>query len=456
MTKKIMVAAVFTMIFSLLIPTLVRADIKLKVAVVNPSSTEKQTTPVKFDLPKGMGPDDVIDAEDMELGYDFEKDTYYVYKMVTLAPSEKKILEVRLRDVWAIPEKKIDFLKKHTGSLEKRLKKTKHFKVGSTLAGRIIERLDKISKTRKKQALGINERINLYYENMGILDEITEDIGMLENLVIDIGGIVEDRVEIPETMAVSVAEEKAGHKKPVELKIKVLNPSKEKEQITSVKYTLPLEVTPRHMVDSDGLDMGYDFSKEGFYVYKSEVPLKPGEEKVFIVKIKDIWRIQEVEIKALDSHTNNLMLLLKETEHYGQGKLIADKIEENLNEITETQALEVEVAKHIAHYRENTVRLDDAQKYVNQLEKIVTQSGYTSGVTIAWAEKLKGGGPQAQRQRGYEGISLIAKSIFKGKAPTVATTWKIIFTILGFVAIVGGTFYALWYIQEQKRAKDKE
>ena len=453
MIRKIIVAVMLAIILPLLIPALARADIKLKVAVVNPSSTEEQTTPVKFDLPKGMGPDDIIDTEDMELGYDFDKDTYYVYKMVTLAPSEKKVLEVRLKDAWAIPDKEISFLKSHTGALEKNLKVTKHYRVGVTLSRKITERLDAISKAQKKPALGMNERINLYYENMGILDEVKEDIGMLENLVIDIGGIVEERVEIPETMAVSVAEEEADYKKPVELKIKVSNPSRRKKQVASLRHALPLEVTPRHVVDTGGLDMGYDFSKEGFYVYKSEVPLEPTEEKVFIVKIKDIWRIPEVEIEALDSHTSNLMLLLKGTERYKQGKLIADKIENNLSEITETQAMEVAAAKHIAYYRENTGLLEDAQKYAGQLEKVVTQSGYTSGVTIAWAEKFKGGGPQVQRQRGYEGISLIAKSIFKGKAPTVATTWKVIFGILAFVAVVGGTFYALWYLQTRRREK---
>ena len=452
MIRKIIVA----IILSLLVSTQVYADIKLKVAVVNPSSTEEQTTPVRFDLPKGMGFDDIVDAADMELGYDFDKDTYYVYKTVTLAPSEKKVLEVRLKDVWAIPEKEIDFLKEHTAALEKRLKKTKHFEVGATLAGRITERLDAMSKAQKQTGLGISERINLHYENMAVMDEIKEDIGMLENLVIDIGGIVEDRVEIPETMAISVDEEKAGYKKPVELKIKISNPSRNKEQVASVRHALPLEITPRHVVDTDGLDVGYDFSKEGFYVYKSEVPLKPGEEKVFIVKIKDIWIIPAVEIEALDSHTNNLMLLIKDTEQHDQGKSIADKIEENLNKITETQAMDVGAAKHIAYYRENTELFEDAQKYVGQLEKIVTQSGYTSGVTITWAEKLKGGGPQVQRQRGYEGVSLVAESIFKGKAPTVATTWKIIFGILLFVAVIGGTFYAMWYIQTRNRTKDKK
>jgi len=442
-----------------LFPASARADIQLKVAVVNPSTTEEQTTPVRFNLPKGMGPEDVLDAQDMEVGYDFEKGSYYVYKMVTLKPSEKKVLEVSLRDIWAIPEEEINFLKDHTLALEKKLKNTKHYGVGYTLAGKITKKLKEVFESEKKPTAGMSERINLYYENLGIMDEVKEDIGMLENLVIDIGGIVENRVQIPETLAISVAEKEADYKEPVELTVKVVNPSKTKKQVASVKHALPFEVTPRHVINAGGLDVGYDFSREGFYVYKSEVMLKPGEEKIFIIKMKDIWRVPEVEIEALDSHTNNLMLLLEETEHYDQGKALADKIEENLDEINETQALEAAVAKHIAYFRENTKLLEEAEEYLGQLEKIVTRAGVAAGVTIAQAERVEGGGAEVQRPRGYEGISYVAKTIFKGKSPTVATTWKIIFGILIFVAIVGASFYGLWFAQNQakkRKAKDEE
>jgi len=452
MIRKIVIAATILPVFIfILLLSPAAADIKLKVAVVNPSATEEQTTPVRFNLPKGMGPEDVVDAQDMELGYDFDKNVYYVYKMVTLKPSEKKVLEVALKDIWAIPETEINFLNEHTAALLKKLKKTKHFNVGNSLAEKITEKLNMISKAEKQPTGGMNERINIYYENIGLMDNAKEDIGMLENLVIDIGGIVENRVEIPETLAVSVAEKEAELKEPVELRIKVVNPSKAKEQTAVVRHALPLEITPRHVVDTDGLDIGYDFSKESFYVYKSEVLLKPGEEKVFIVKIKDIWRIPDVEIEAMDSHKDNLMLLLDGSEHYNQGKALADKIEESLDEINTTQSKETTPAKHIAYFRDNTELLENAEEYLAQLEKVVTRAGVAAGVTIAQAEKAEGGGPEVQRQRGYEGVSLIAKSIFKGKAPTVATTWKIIFGILILIAIIGSTFYALWYIQARKR-----
>ena len=97
--------------------------------------------------------------------------------------------------------------------------------------------------------------------------------------------------------------------------------------------------------------------------------------------------------------------------------------------------------------------MNETKKYVAQLEKIVSQSGATPGVTIARAERLKGGGPEVRRPSGYEGIAFIAESIFRGRAPTAATTWKVIFIILGFVGISGGLFFVLWYVQVKRREK---
>ena len=60
---------------------------------------------------------------------------------------------------------------------------------------------------------------------------------------------------------------------------------------------------------------------------------------------------------------------------------------------------------------------------------------------------------KATKTKGYEGLDVIAQSIFKGKAPTIATTWKVIFTIIGFIGIIAAFFFGLWYIQSKKKVK---
>ncbi len=431
-------------------------DIKLKVAVVNPSETEEQTTPVRYDLPKGITPEDITDIGTMDLNYDFAKAGYYLYKVVKLKPSERVVLEIHLRDVWLVPQKELDFLKSHTKELAAKLEKTKHAKTGATLAKKIIDQLDEMTKKEANQNMTIGEHINLYYENMGILIDVKNDIGMLENLVLDVGGIVESRVQVPSTLAVPIQPNYVGRSDIVEMTIRASNPSKTAKQVTNVKYVLPAEVAPRYVVDKGDLEMGYDFPKQSFYVYKDSVILDPGEVKTFVIKIADIWRIPGVETDALKTHTANLMLLLKGTDYFAQAGPIADRITREIDDIKRTQSLKASPAEHIAYYRKNLIAMAEVKSLVSQLEKLVSQSGASVGVTIRDAEAMKGGGEKEKRARGYAGIDYIVQSIFKGKAPTVATTWKMIYMILAFMAILTALFFALWYNQAKRLRKREE
>lgn len=454
MIRKMIIAVVLTLSVLLFIPPTIYADIKLKVAVVNPSTTESQTTPIRYDLPKGLLPTDITDIGQMELKYDFEKGNYYLSKVVKLKPAEKLVLEIRIRDVWMIPQKEIDFLKNHTKALTASLAKTKHSKTGNALAKKIIDRLDDISKKQSDQNLTMAEHINLYYENVTVLGEVKEDIGMLENLVIDVGGIVEERVKVPSTLALPVKTDETGQAARVELVVKASNPSKTTKQPVDIRFMLPEEVSPRYITDRGDLELGYDFSKQAFYVYKNKVMLNPSETKNFVIKIMDIWQIPPVEIDALRAHTDNLMLLLSGTEYAAQAKTIADRIAQELKEIGAAQDLKVSADEHIGYFRKNRKLLAEAKNSVSQLEKLAVQSGASPGVTIKEAEVQKGGGPKERRPRGYEGIDYIVKSIFRGKAPSPATTWKIIFSIVGFIGILSALFFFLWYTQI-RRSQDK-
>ncbi len=420
------------------------ADIKLKVLVVNPSPNEVKDVDVRYDLPKEVTEADVVDVGDMNLGYDFDTERYYVYKSVKLKPGEKRLFEVTLKDIWSIPKKKIDFLRKHVSSLLKKLDETKHYDVGRKLFFKINKRLSEIEDNQKETILTTKERMDRYYEDLALLKEVMEDIGMFENLVLDVGGIVEDRVDVPKIMAVSVGPEKEETDKVVTLKVRAYNPSTVKKDI-DVRYYLPKEVLPRYIVENGGLDVSYDFKKGVFYVHREKIPLAPHEEKLFELRIKDIWFIPEVDIASLKAHTKNLMLLIKGTEFEQQGQPIADKIFANLEVIVKRQSEDVPFEKHIAFYYENEELFEKTKDLVAQLEKIVNQSGASVGVTIVKAERIRGGGHQVRRIKGYEGVVLIAKSIFRGKAPTIATTWKIIWLIIVFLGIISGAFFALQY-----------
>jgi hypothetical protein len=42
---------------------------------------------------------------------------------------------------------------------------------------------------------------------------------------------------------------------------------------------------------------------------------------------------------------------------------------------------------------------------------------------------------------------MISKSIFRGKAPDTGTSWRIIWIIVSFLAVVSFLFFILWWVQ---------
>jgi hypothetical protein len=261
-------------------------------------------------------------------------------------------------------------------------------------------------------------------------------------------------VQVPTTLAVPLnAREMPSDKDIIELRVKVSNPSEKGKQTTDVKYILPSEITPRYIMDRDSLDMAYDFGKECFYLYKDNVELAPSESKEFVVKVKDIWKVSDVELDALKKHTDNIMLLLKDTDYASRAKLAAERIDSTISRIRKTQALKASASEHIAYYRDNIKLLQEAKNEIAELERLVSQRGITAGITVKWPEDKFGGGTKSTKAKGFEGLDIIAQSIFKGKAPTIATTWKVIFAIIAFIGIIAALFFTLWYIQSRKRAK---
>ena len=446
---------IFLIILMALSATAHAADtIKLKMAVVNPSDTLKQTTPVKYDLPKGIQPEHIVDKGDMEIGYDFKKGNYYVHQKITLEPAERKVIQIILRDIWVIPINELQFLRDHTVGLYERLEGTEHGEVGKDLQNQIESCLNEMEKTQIESSLNAREKMNTFYENKVSLDNCKENIGMLENLVLDVGGIVEDRVKVPETMTVSVPDWRGiGPWETLEMKITAANPFPDKEMRTSIRRILPKEVTPKTIIDADGLDVTYDFDSECFRVEDKELVLKPAETKNFTVKIKDIWRVPDVELGAQEAHTKNLTLLLTDTVFNDEAQSLSREIYFDLDHIRTSQNLKVPPPEHIAYFRDNLTKLDEIKKKVAKLEKMTTQSGSTPGVTIAKAERVEGAADEVKRPKGYEGVDIVAKTIFRGKAPEPATTWKIIFTIIGFVGLMSLIFVAIWRAQLKRTKK---
>jgi len=465
MRKFIFFLFLFLTLSAMRYPLYAAGTVKLKMIVANPSATEIKTVPVKTYLPKGINPEDISDKGKFEIGYDFDKSLYYAYQEVTLNPNESLTLELSMQDIWVIPQEEINSLKDHTQKIVSSLKNTEFYDQAKILGESVVSRLDKITEIQASSQANTEQGISNYEASSAVLKEAKKDVGVLEDMVLESGGLTGIGSEGLIGEAASAAEPiKAQYtdldiKKLGTVKFKIgLSNSSGKEADIPLKYYLPVEVKPEYIVDKGGLDAGYDYERGVQYVYKDKVKLAPKEKKEFTIEIKDIWMIPQQQISVLKAHTEKLMGILADSKYKEPAKYLAAKIIFSLDNITSTQNnVNVSVERRIGDYRENLRKFDKARKDTSKLEKLVIQSGGSAGLTVAEGQNSEVVNYKLERTvlRGAKGMELISKSIFHGKAPNVTTSWRIIWVIIGFLAVVSFLFFILWWTQIKVSAGKK-
>jgi len=471
--RKLIIALLLLVSWHLATGDLSYASVKLKMIVANPSDTEARTIPVRSYLPKGVKPEDIINKGNFQVNYDFELSLYYIYQEVLLQPKESITLELVMKDIWIVADEEIRAVKDHVNKIMNILQPTPYYNQAKPLADNIIERLDKIAATQESIGMSTEEKLSKYDTNVTLLKEAKKDLSVLEDLAIETGGLPGEKLfgESSESAAEPRVEsagldiEKLGT---IKFKIEVSNPSAE-SKVIPLKYYLPIEVKPEYIVDKGGLEIAYDYQKGIHYCYKNDIDLAPQEKKGFVVGVKDVWVIPEEQIQTLKAHTIKLVQMLKDSEYKEPSGFLGNKIIGELDNIIAIQNNpKASVERHIGDYRTNLTRFDNARKDVAKLERLVIQAGGSPGVTLVTKEmKLKGGegiglgkgkaGPgEGGVLRGAKGLEMVGKSIFRGKAPDATTSWKIIWIIVGFLAVVSFLFFILWWVQIKKSEGQKK
>ncbi len=101
-----------------------QASIVLKTLVVNPSESKTQKALLKAYLPEEAKPEDIVELGDLKIDYDIEKNLYYVYKELELAPGESVSRSIEIKDVWIISQAELEALTGRAGELVEALRKT--------------------------------------------------------------------------------------------------------------------------------------------------------------------------------------------------------------------------------------------------------------------------------------------------------------------------------------------
>jgi len=432
--------------------------------VANPSEAEVRTVPVKFYLPKEINPEDITEKGNFKIGYDFEKSSYYIYQEVTLEPRETMTLEIGMNDIWVIPAQEIEGLRQQAQKLLAALKDSEYYNQAKMLADNIFSRLEQIAQKQNQSGLTVEERISGHSANTATLKDVKKDVSTLEDLAFEVcgpqavpasglmgEGTPSSKLAFTENITPDI--ENAGT---VKFQIELSNDSAEKK-VMPLKYYLPVEIKPQYLVNKGELDAAYDYQKGIYHIYKDAVNLAPSEKKEFIIEVKDVWRIPERLIEILKAHTEKLSSILASSEYKEFAKSLNDKIISELDNIKTVQDNSVSsVERHIGDYRVSLEKLNEIKKDVAKLEKLVTQTGGSAGITLEEAQKagFRGRG-EGGVLRGAKGMEMVGRSIFRGKAPDVTTSWKIIWIIVGFLAVVSFLFFILWWVQIKKGESKK-
>lgn len=424
--------------------------IQMNLTVANPENIKK-TLPVKSYLPKGIQPDDVVQKGDFSISYDFEKSMYYIYQNIEMEPNEKKDLSVGFKDIWVLPLDQIQTLKNHTEKIIKALKDTEYAQASAKLGGTILGRLDKVLN-ENLSSLTMEDRVVVFEEDMAIFRAQKKDIGILEDMAIETGKLG----AINELMgeSVSTVDNLGEFQGPDSLVVRmsVTNPFSN-ERIVPFKYYLPAEVKPEFIKNSDGLNAGYDYRQGVYYLYNDSVSFGVKETKDFSIEIKDLWIISSEKLQVVRKRTEKLMALLSATEYIDLAKESGNNILKILADIETLQAnKEQSIDNHIGTFRINLEKFKDALKDMDKLERLLIQSGGSLAKAMVdnKAPKAEGKGFKTEgslKSELKQGVEIFHKQELSGKAPDVATTWRVIWYIMGFLGCLTVMFFILWWTE---------
>jgi hypothetical protein len=160
-----------------------KGSIILKAEIKNPSTSLTQMVEFKQILPREIKPEHIVNLDGLKIEYDSTEEAYYLYGGFKLAPQEKIIKSVEIKNVWQISDSEIENLKNNANQAVDFLKDSPYFAQGSMLANDINTKLDTI-KEKQEEAITPEEYITIYRENLADLEIAKKNFETLNNLVL--------------------------------------------------------------------------------------------------------------------------------------------------------------------------------------------------------------------------------------------------------------------------------
>jgi hypothetical protein len=159
------------------------ANIVMKVLAVNPSKEQSQTVPVKAYLPKEVKPENVVDKGDLDIAFDNQQGSYYVFGEYEMKPGEVLERSIEIQDIWEIPVSEISSLRSEVLKFSALLKNTEFAERAAFLANSIESKINYIFENQKDSPVNPERRISDYRENVKTLEGVKADLTLLRSLL---------------------------------------------------------------------------------------------------------------------------------------------------------------------------------------------------------------------------------------------------------------------------------
>ena len=408
----------------LLVP-LAYADIVINVLAVN-GTDQPQKKNIEFSLPGELKPEDVIDNAGLQLDYNVKDAGYFLHGDVDLQSKETKTYRVHVRDVWRIGDADVGALRDDIERGYREMGGERDAANAGKLRQKLIDKLDYILAEQDRSAGNIDARIDAYRNHTQTLAGIRAKAKLIDYWRTD--AAIEDPSKV------------------INFLVQVENPGEKTKKVKQQHY-LPAEVRPEYITDRQGFEIRFDEKKGQPFLFRED-DFAPGEKRKASIAIQDVWFVPENELQYVRGHAKYAMGDLQKSKYIDTAKALFNDIINNLDLIDALQKTpQPDIEQHIGAYRLNAVRFEQAKKYLDALEKLLSR--YRADREKSKIKNVM------QKIQTLKSLAKVSEAILD-KKPTVNAAWKLIGSVMLFLAFFTTIYFITWFFRSSREKKQEE
>lgn len=160
---------------------------KFQITAANPSA-EPRTMTIRADLPKEVQSEHVLDKAGFTLLFDSMKSRFVLEKKEEFKGKENKTYQIVLKDIWFIPAKEIEYIRKQTENLAKHFVSSNYADYAAGLTSEIERLLTEIETLQAEVAdtAAIQDRIRAFTLNSQKMNIVKAKVKELQDLLLEL------------------------------------------------------------------------------------------------------------------------------------------------------------------------------------------------------------------------------------------------------------------------------